>query len=166
MSKNKKGKNLDKSSYCVIACSISGCSVAYGERRPSPHECKTIIQMRNYNYREAICEDIRNWLRDRDEIAINEDNRDDVIDAIEEELWISDSVTGNASGSYWFNAWKAEEALCHNMDLWCEAMNEFGYSRLEWRGAEIADVAIRCYLLRECLELIIDDELCRAKKVN
>lgn len=115
--------------------------------------------MEHYNYREAICEDIREWLRDHDEIVINEDNRDEVYESIEEEIWISDRVTGNASGSYWFNAWKAEEALCHNMALWCEAMNEFGCDKLEWEGAEAADVTIRCYLLGECLNTVLDELL-------
>lgn len=59
-------------------------------------------------------------------------------------LFTYDSVTGNASGSYTFNTWTAEEYLCHNWELLAEALTEFGcdMSYLE-KGAE--ECAVTCY---------------------
>lgn len=62
------------------------------------------------------------------------------------------SVTGNASGSYTFNTWKAEEYLCHNLNLLAEANEEFGSnSDILSDGAEVCDVIIRCYLLSRAI---------------
>lgn len=73
-------------------------------------------------------------------------------------LWIDDSVTGNASGSYFFNRYEAEEALAHNWDLATEALQEFGYNDVDIleKGAEWVDVTIRCYILSSCIAEYID----------
>jgi hypothetical protein len=100
-------------------------------------------------------EDISQWLIDEN-IKLTQSNYDEVYDA----MWISDSVTGNASGSYTFNTWQAEENLCHNYDLLDEALNEFGCSNeniLE-KGAEWCDVTIRCYLLGQMVSEFIEEE--------
>lgn len=74
------------------------------------------------------------------------------------DLWTADSVTGNASGSYYCNAWKAEEALCHNWDLLADALEEFGGDTdILRQGPEACDVTIRCYLLGECLSEVLDE---------
>lgn len=74
-------------------------------------------------------------------------------------LWIDDSVTGNASGSYFFNRYEAEEALAHNWDLATEALQEFGYNDVDIleKGAEWVDVTIRCYILSSCIAEYIDE---------
>lgn len=102
-----------------------------------------------YNYYEAVLEDVREALKETDE-------RD--YETLYDILWIDDSVTGNGSGSYTFNAWEAEENLCHNMDLLREALQEFGcdLSYLE-KGAEACDVAIRCYLLGQALSEALEE---------
>lgn len=67
--------------------------------------------------------------------ATNEYNcctEDELAMFLDEELWTYDSVTGNASGSYFCNAWKAEEAICHNLDLLEEVAEEFGCPK-DWR---------------------------------
>lgn len=74
-------------------------------------------------------------------------------------MWVDDSVTGNASGSYTFNTYKAEEYICHNLDLLEEAMSEFGcedVNALE-KGAEWCDVTIRCYLLSDILMEVLEN---------
>lgn len=77
---------------------------------------------------------------------------------LNEKLFVEDSVTGNASGSYTFNAWKAEEYLCHNLDLLAEANEEFGGSSdILSDGAEMCDVTIRCYLLWQAIENVAPD---------
>lgn len=112
--------------------------------------------MSKYDYREAVCEDIRQCLNYRGMSAVTADNRDEVYEELYDELWIEDSVTGNASGSYTFSTWKAEENLCHNMDLLQEACAEF-CCEPNLDSAEWCDVTIRCYLLGECLSAVLDE---------
>ena len=74
-------------------------------------------------------------------------------------LWIDDSVTGNASDSYFFNRYEAEEALAGNFELAREALQEFGYNDINIleKGAEWLDVTIRCYILSSCIAEYIDE---------
>lgn len=111
--------------------------------------------MERYDYYEMVKEDIRNYIKENYEV---EEIKDLEFDDLYDDLFISDSVTGNASGSYTFSTWKAEENLCHNMELLGEALNEFGCdgSYLE-KGAEACDVTIRCYVLGQVLEDVIYD---------
>lgn len=114
-------------------------------------EDKTVLEA--YNYYENVKWDVENYL-DENDIQLTEDNYDEVYD----QLWVADSVTGNASGSYTFNTWKAEENLCHNMELLEEAFNEFGLGIEELaNGAEYCDVTIRCYLLGQALSRILEE---------
>lgn len=77
------------------------------------------------------------------------------------EMFVADEVTGNASGSYTFNTWEAEENLCHNIDLMNEVAEYFEIEptiTTEWKhGAEWWDVQIRCFLLNDvCYEIAND----------
>lgn len=76
-----------------------------------------------------------------------------------DDLWVCDSVTGNASGSYTFSKWKAEENICHNMDILRDALSEFcgDYADALNHGAEFCDVTIRCYLLGSVLDEVLND---------
>lgn len=107
--------------------------------------------MERYDYHEAVKEDVKQYIKDNytaEEIAEKLADSDGWSESLNDDLFVSDSVTGNASGSYYCNAWKAEEAICHNLELLGEAMKEFccDADYLE-RGAEACDVTIRCYLL-------------------
>lgn len=115
--------------------------------------------MERYNYYDAMFDDIRDALEEGDYIARYENDRDDIFDAAYDDFFIDDGVTGNASGSYYCNSWKAEEAICHNLDLLGEALEEFGCSPsyLIEHGPEAADVTIRCYLLGQVLSDVLDD---------
>lgn len=111
--------------------------------------------MERYDYRKSLMDDIRNYI-DENDIKITSENRDDVEEELRDSLMNNDSVTGNASGSYTFNTWKAEENLCHNLDLLQDACSEFCCEpRLD--SAEWCDVVIRCYLLGECLSSVLDE---------
>lgn len=111
--------------------------------------------MEKYNYREALMEDIRSYIKEHD-IRVTTENRDDLEEELRDALWSDDSVTGSASGSYTFNRWTAEENLCHNMDLLKDACDEFCCEpRID--SAEWCDVTIRCYLLGECLSSVLDE---------
>ena len=86
-------------------------------------------------------------------------NRTEIENKLNEDLIMSDSVTGNASGSYTFNYWRAEENICHNLDLLQDADDEYGCDLGEWikGGAETCDVVIRCYLVPSCLSEVLDE---------
>ena len=117
--------------------------------------------MTNYNYREAMIADILDYIRENytaEEIEELAASSAEWEEQLHDDLWVEDSVTGNASGSYWCNAYKAEEALCHNWDLLAEALCEFGYEDVSVieKGAEWCDVTIRCYLLGECIFAAVD----------
>ena len=114
--------------------------------------------MEKYNYlenvtadaRQAILENLNYWkFSDREELE----------EIANDELWVDDSVTGNASGSYTFSTWQAEENLCHNMDELEEACEEFGQDIGEAfkQGAEFCDVTIRCYLLSQAIATALDE---------
>ena len=114
--------------------------------------------MEKYNYLEnvtadakaAILENLNYW---------SFTNREELEEVANDELWINDSVTVNASGSYTFSTWQAEENLCHNMDELEDACDEFGQDIGEAvkQGAEYCDVTIRCYLLGQAISAAIDE---------
>jgi hypothetical protein len=104
-----------------------------------------------YDYLENLKEDIKNYMEENDIQEVN--------DSLYDDLFLEDSVTGNASGSYYCNAWKAEEAISHNLELLQEALDMFGdsYENALERGAEYCDVTIRCYLLGQALEEVKEE---------
>lgn len=111
----------------------------------------------DYDYMEAMTEDIREYIKN--EVTLSDySNREELEEYLHDTLWTEDSVTGNASGSYTFNTYRAEEYICHNLDLLKEAIEEFGYTEnvLE-KGAEWCDVTIRCYLLGQAITDVLDD---------
>jgi len=113
--------------------------------------------MERYDYFTSICDDIRNYISEN--ITLSDHTREDLEEALNEDLWTEDSVTGNASGSYTFNAWYAEEYISHNLDLLQEALREFGCSTADLldRDAECCDVTIRCYLLGQCISEVLGE---------
>lgn len=119
--------------------------------------------MAHYDYYKAVSEDIRSYIENND-IVVTSSNRERLEERLRDELFCDDSVTGNASGSYTFNCYQAEEYLCHNWDLLEDALNDFYCEENPIaKGAEWCDVTIRCYVLSQCLgdvldELEVDDE--------
>lgn len=110
-----------------------------------------------YNYLEAVTSDAKHViLENLDSWDFND--RDELEEIANDKLWTDDSVTGNASGSYYFNSWYAEEDICHNWDLLEEAIDEFGGDTdILRQGAEACDVTIRCYLLGQAISAAIDE---------
>jgi hypothetical protein len=114
--------------------------------------------MEKYNYNEAVKNDVVAYIEEN--VNLNDyESREALEDQLNDDLFCCDSVTGNGSGSYTFNAWEAEENLCHNMKLLAEACNELGgdFAELVERGAEVCDVTIRCYLLSSAISEVLDD---------
>lgn len=75
--------------------------------------------MEKYDYLEQVTSDVKDYINWEIDTHDYED-REELADDLRDRLFSNDSVTGNASGSYYCNAWKAEEALCHNFDLMVE----------------------------------------------
>ena len=111
--------------------------------------------MEKYDYLQAITDDVKTYIEENN-INVTDDNRDDVAEQLYDSLWVDDTVTGNASGSYTFCRWTAEENLCHNLDLLGEACEEFGCTP-EYDNPEACDVTIRCYLLGAAISTALDD---------
>lgn len=114
-----------------------------------------------YNYYEEVKNDVRAAILENyaeHEIVEKLKDRWDFEETLHDELWIDDSVTGNASGSYYCNSYKAEESLSHNWRLLQEAVNEFGCSEIALaKGPEYCDVTIRCYLLSGAISEVLDE---------
>lgn len=110
-----------------------------------------------YNYLEHVTSDAKEAILEYlDEWDFTD--RGELEQVANDELWNDDGVTGNASGSYYCNAWKAEEAICHNWDLLADAIAEFGGDTdILQQGAEACDVTIRCYLLGQAISAALDE---------
>ena len=93
--------------------------------------------MTKYNYLEAVKEDVKNYI-DSEINFTDFDSLEELEEKLNDELWTEDSVTGNASGSYYCNSYKAEESIAHNLDLLEEALDEFGQNNINVieKGAE------------------------------
>ncbi len=111
-----------------------------------------------YNYLEAVTEDVKTYI-DNEITLTDYASREQLENYLKDTLLNEDSVTGNASGSYYCNAWKAEEALCHNWNILQDALEEFGETDINAieKGAEWCDVTIRCYLLSQAISEVLDE---------
>ena len=113
--------------------------------------------MKEYNYLEAVKDDVLNYIEENISFQDFED-RDELEEHLSYVLWTEDSVTGNASGSYYYNTWKAADALIHNWGLLEEALENFGDdSNPIEKGEEWCDVTIRCYLLPTAISEVLDE---------
>ena len=116
-----------------------------------------------YNYLESMKDDIKEYIiTDELKEEIRAD-REEVEQRLNDELWIDDSITGNASGSYFCSSLKAQEAVTDNSDLLREALTEFcaepdeiakHFLNGDW---EYFDVTIRCYLLGAAISEVLDE---------
>ena len=109
-----------------------------------------------YDYYEATTNNVLEYIEENINFSDFE-NREELEEKLYDDCWISDSVTGNASGSYTCNTWQAEEYLAHNWDILADAINEFccDCNPIE-KGAEYFDVTIRCYILTTCIVNALD----------
>ena len=115
----------------------------------------------SYNYREEMKQDVEEYLHEN--ASEYEDlDLDDLRDKLNDDLWMEDSVTGNSSGSYTYNRARAEEYIKDNLDLLGEAYEEFGTPEdlgreLIRQDYETMDVTIRCYLLSQVIDEVLED---------
>ena len=116
-----------------------------------------------YDYREAMADDIKNAIEDNAEFwGLAEMTAEEAVELLTDKLWVNDTVTGNGSGSYTFNRALAKECVLDNMELCVEAFKEFcaveqfaeKIANEDW---EFLDVTIRCYLLPEMVESVVNE---------
>ena len=119
-----------------------------------------------YDYFENVKADILEAIENGSYSYIIDEYKDEegeveksyIFDELYDDMWTDDSITGNASGSYTFNTYEAEENIAHNLDLLAEACEAFGSSMDVLKdGAEACDVTIRCYLLSSALDEALDE---------
>lgn len=117
-----------------------------------------------YDYYEEVKQAIEDVINDEAYYlnieAVHPNDLKEYEKVLNEELWNEDAVTGNTSGSYYCNSYKAEEALAHNLGLAAEALEGFGYNNLDidaLNDAEWLDVLIRCHILQSCIREYIED---------
>lgn len=116
-------------------------------------------------YSDMVKEDVKNWI-DENIDYIDDDvkaDKDALFEYLNDNLWTEDSVTGNASGSYTFNSWDAENYVKADMDTVKEALNEFfvpaetiaeKFLNEDW---EYFDVTARCYVLGSAIYEVLED---------
>lgn len=112
-----------------------------------------------YDYREAMTEDVKEWIKQNIDLTEWTEDREGLEQQLNDDLWTEDSITGNASGSYYCNSYKAEESIAHNWNLLNEALDEFEQNNINVieKGAEWADVTIRCHLLGFVISDVLDE---------
>lgn len=109
-----------------------------------------------YNYKEEIKNDVAFWMTDNDVSWENYVDEDDAIEAIAQEVWPEDCVTGNG-GNYYDTPENCAHYLADNINTMIECLEEFEvnwHDFKRFKGAEIIqviDCTVRCALLRECL---------------
>lgn len=96
------------------------------------------------DYKKEVEEDVKKYIKENIDYIKKEELYDD--------LFLADSVTGNASGSYTFNTYKAEENvkdLIWDDEFIDELRFQFGeeIGDLIKRGPEVLDVTARCLAL-------------------
>ena len=116
-----------------------------------------VDNMSEYNYREAVKDDVLEYIKNEIDFTDYE-TLEELEGKLNDDLFTADSVTGNASGSYTFSTYQAEENIAHNWDLLQEALEEFGNEESPIsKGAEWCDVTIRCYLFGECIASALEE---------
>lgn len=99
-----------------------------------------------YNYEEAIMKDIAEFFEENPEVKLYSDT------LMFSVLIDEDSITGNPTGSYFCNAFKAREALRGNEELYEDAVDAMGTDddyKKYFSNPESADILIRMFVISE-----------------
>ena len=115
-----------------------------------------------YNYLKELKSDVKNYIKEAASDYMDCEDIDELRENLYDNLWDEDSVTGNGSGSYTFNREEAKKYVADNLDLMVDAYKEFDsieklVNNLEDSDFETIDVTIRCYLLSQALDEVLDD---------
>ena len=121
--------------------------------------------MEKYDYKKAMIEDIKNYIKDNPQQAADPFVTDDIEEYWYDILWAEDEITGN--GAYWYDTEeKCSEYLSQNIYLLYDAIHEYcvddDINNLikQYENKSLAryfDCTIRCYLLSECLHQALEE---------
>ena len=118
-----------------------------------------------YDYLEAVKDDVKEYIKNEVNVGDYSD-RDEMGEQLYDTLFCEDSVTGNASGSYTFNSYKAKEYIESDPEAYTyirELVSEYGieaetvadkFLNEDW---EYWDVSIRCYLLYQAVDKALEE---------
>lgn len=112
-----------------------------------------------YDYREEEYKDVMDNLCDYRKPQDFVD-RNDYEQYLNDVMWIDDAITGNGSGSYTFNTFRAKEYVLQNIALAAEVYREYEIDLgedIEDDEWEKIDCTIRCGLLSETIIKVLDD---------
>ena len=114
-----------------------------------------------YNYLENVINDVREYVSDCISREDWTNDREGLEEKLNDDCFLADSVTGNTSGSYYCNAYKARKALEGNTELLVEALECLGNEPEDYKKAltnpEYADCTIRCYLVGQAVSEVCDE---------
>lgn len=119
--------------------------------------------MYKYDYLEEMKKDIIRWINATINVKDYSD-KDELYDYLNDALWAEDEITGNGIfGKYFENKEDARIAVMDNFELCNEALTDFCCPKLEVIGEKFLDAdwnyfdcAIRCYLLGQAIEAVVD----------
>ena len=115
-----------------------------------------------YNYREAMVKDIMDFVIDNYMEPAPDMTRDEYIEALNDELWNVDMITGNG-GFYYASEEECMNYVGYGLHEFVEALDEWGHELISknWKEfyaapARYVDCIIRTYLLYECIDKAVD----------
>lgn len=121
--------------------------------------------MEKYNYHKEMYNDIINYIKDNYDIAEIKENPEEMCEQIQDDLWIVDEITGNG-GSYYADEEACSRMVGDNLYLLIKIKEEyfgayaldnaFSYNHKNDIGRYL-DCTIRCFLLTEIVQEVIDE---------
>ena len=116
-----------------------------------------------YDYRQAMVKDIKNYIIDNYMEPAPDMTRDDYIEALDDELWGVDMITGNG-GFYYGTEEECAGYIGYGITEFVNAQEEYGWEwsdtmREQFREApaRFIDCMIRTTLLAECIDKAVEE---------
>lgn len=117
------------------------------------------------NYYNEMKKDIMEALKyDYVEVLENAKDKEDAYNTLEEIFFVTDSITGNASGSYYFNSYESRKHCYEYFRDVFEALEEYGYEKKLTNFKTFVSLVEEGYLnienmtINEILEEMDEDE--------
>jgi len=123
--------------------------------------------MFKYDYRQALTKDIIQWIINYTDFLDNkpEQRHEELVDWLYDELFVENTITGNGV-SFYDSEQNCSEYISNNFDLLYKAIEEKCPNDkaeiliIHYENNSLArffDRVIRCYLLRECIEIALEE---------
>lgn len=122
--------------------------------------------MKRYNYKQAVKDSIYDYIIENEidlsqRVGANKQELEDYENYLYELVLNDDSVTGNMTGSFFCDTYKAEECLSHNLAEFCSALDYWEIPSFDiirfLNNPELMDVLIRMTYVREVVCEIVKE---------